>query len=75
MLSPLLLVAFLTSAGLIEGATLVRHEPNVRPGATLFRRQDQDSCLDQDLIQGSSALTGQEPGTDGIKEGQAESAT
>lgn len=68
MLTPLVPVAILASAGLIEGSV-------IRPGAKLFRRQDQESCLDPALIQESSALTGQEPGTDGIKEGQAESAT
>lgn len=75
MLNPPFLITVLASAGLIEGAILSRHEPNIPTGARLFRKQNQDSCLDPDLIQESSALTGQEPGTDGIKDGQAESAT
>jgi hypothetical protein len=32
-------------------------------------------CLTPDLIQAASGKTGQEPGTDGIKAGQAPSAT
>jgi hypothetical protein len=35
----------------------------------------QDSCLKDNLIQSASAKTGQEPGTEGIKDGQAASAT
>lgn len=41
----------------------------------LHARQGQQSCLDPNLIQSASAKTGQEPGTEGIKPGQAPSAT
>lgn len=34
-----------------------------------------ENCLKTNLIQSASALTGQEKGTDGIKAGQAKSAT
>ncbi|SPO07268.1 uncharacterized protein DNG_09962 [Cephalotrichum gorgonifer] len=68
-----LISAILASASLIDGATLDRSRGNF--GSNLFRRQDRQSCLKQDLIQDASTLTGQEPGTEGIKPGQAESAT
>ena len=72
----------LASAGLINGAAL----SHLEIGFNLFRRQnqqnqqnqnqqDQGSCLDPDLIQSASDLTGQEPGTKGIKPGQAASET
>ncbi|PKS11605.1 hypothetical protein jhhlp_001755 [Lomentospora prolificans] len=67
-------VAFLVSAGLIKAATL-NYFRGDSLGAHLFTRQVQQTCLDENLIQSASALTGQEPGTQGIKPGQAESAT
>ncbi|TQN69783.1 hypothetical protein CSHISOI_05437 [Colletotrichum shisoi] len=39
------------------------------------QKQAKSSCLNSNLIQSASALTGQEPGTDGIKAGQAKSET
>lgn len=73
MIFTLISATILASASLIDGATLDRSRGNF--GSNLFRRQDQQSCLNSDLIQDASAFTGQEPGTDGIKPGQAESAT
>lgn len=68
-------IAFLASAGLIDGAAVGNRNTSIRLGTNLFKRQDEESCLDGSLIQSASALTGQEPGTKGIKPGQAESAT
>ncbi|KAH8890731.1 hypothetical protein GQ53DRAFT_794701 [Thozetella sp. PMI_491] len=48
---------------------------NFLPGIGLQAKQSQASCLNQDLVQSASALTGQEPGTEGIKPGQAASET
>ncbi|KDN60614.1 hypothetical protein CSUB01_02113 [Colletotrichum sublineola] len=39
------------------------------------QQQQQPSCLRPELIQSASSLTGQEPGTKGIKAGQAAAAT
>jgi hypothetical protein len=58
---------FLASAGVLEAAAPLEH----------FRRQSGsgDTCIASNLIQGASGLTGQESGTEGIKDGQAESLT
>ena len=73
MISTLIAFTILSSAGLIDGASIAR--PGGTSGLNLFQRQDEQSCLNQALVQDASALTGQEPGTKGIKPGQAESAT
>lgn len=78
MVSLVILIASLVSAGLIEGATL-----DMSKGAILEARQrggqqggqqGGQTCLNTNLIQTASTLTGQEAGTEGIKPGQAPSA-
>ena len=75
MLSLFYVVFLLRSAGLIEGASLGRFTARASHGSNIFPRQGEESCLKTDLIQSASALTGQEPGTEGIKPGQAASRT
>lgn len=48
---------------------------NRRSGTQVFQRQASPSCLDPAVLSTASAKTGQEPGTDGIKAGQAPSDT
>lgn len=78
MIFHIILIASLASAGRIEGAVL-----DISKGANLVARQQGgrqgsqqggQTCLNTNLIQSASALTGQEPGTEGIKPGQAPSA-
>jgi hypothetical protein len=44
---------------------------NSAPNLGVRQNNASPTCLDPDVIQTASALTGQEDGTDGIKEGQA----
>jgi transcription initiation factor TFIID subunit 15 len=88
MVSLILLIASsLASAGLIEGATLdvssnagifARQQRGGQQGGQQGGNQDGQqggqTCLNNDLIQSASGLTGQEAGTEGIKPGQAPSA-
>lgn len=74
MFSLVFAAAVFASAGLTNGAALQHSRAKVDLDSNLFGRQDQQSCLEGDLIQRASALTGQEPGTKGIKSGQAASA-
>jgi transcription initiation factor TFIID subunit 15 len=90
MVSLVLLFASLASAGLIEGAALnVSDKANVvarqrggqqggqqggQKGGQQGGQQGGQACLNNDLIQSASGLTGQEAGTEGIKPGQSPSA-
>jgi transcription initiation factor TFIID subunit 15 len=80
MFSQFFLIASLASAGLIEGAALdLSNNANIvarqqRGGGQQGGQQGGQTCLKTNLIQTASGLTGQEPGTDGIKPGQAPSA-
>ncbi|CAM1504639.1 Fc.00g022300.m01.CDS01 [Cosmosporella sp. VM-42] len=75
MLSLFYISVLLASAGLIDGASVGQPSPRKVFRPNLFPRQGAESCINQDLIQSASSLTGQEPGTEGIKPGQAASAT
>lgn len=75
MLSPLVAVAFLAFAGLIEGAAMDFSRTKAELSTNLVLRQAEPTCLKRDTIQSASALTGQEKGTEGIKPGQAPSET
>ncbi|KAK2767806.1 hypothetical protein FQN54_003965 [Arachnomyces sp. PD_36] len=72
MFSSLIFIALLGPAGLIEGAFLGTTKRGLVRG--LERRQS-STCLNPEVIQSASDLTGQEEGTEGIEEGQAPSAT
>jgi transcription initiation factor TFIID subunit 15 len=86
MVSLVLLFASLASAGLIEGAALnVSDKANVvarqrggqqggQQGGQKGGQQGGQACLNSNLIQSASGLTGQEAGTEGIKPGQSPSA-
>jgi hypothetical protein len=100
MVSLVLLIASLASAGLIEGAAVdVSSKVNIvarqqrggqgggqQGGQQNGRQNGQNgggqnggqnggqTCLNNNLIQSASGLTGQETGTEGIKPGQAPSA-
>ncbi len=73
----------LGSAGLINGAVLASDPVSGRAQKSRFRgvqsRQSKDkpnqTCLAANALQTASEKTGQEAGTDGIKAGQAPSAT
>lgn len=78
--------ALLVSAGLIEAAAMSPRELLSRQRGQRGRggsgRQSGNGdaapaaiCVNPALIQAASDRTGQEPGTEGIKPGQAESAT
>lgn len=78
MFSPFIavaLLALLASAGLTEGAAMDFSRTKAEHGTNLVLRQAGQICLKRNTIQSASALTGQEDGTDGIKPGQAPSAT
>ncbi|PVI04789.1 hypothetical protein DM02DRAFT_555581 [Periconia macrospinosa] len=87
MFSRSILIALVASAGLIEGTAIdfsispkmvARQQGGQRNGQQGGQRGGQQggqTCLNNDLIQSASALTGQEAGTEGIKPGQAPSAT
>jgi transcription initiation factor TFIID subunit 15 len=90
MFSRFILFASLASAGLIEGAALdISNKANVvarqrggqqggqqggQKGGQQGGQQGGPTCLNSNLIQTASGLTGQEAGTEGIKPGQAPSA-
>ena len=65
-------IALLGSAGLIEGGVMGMSRG--RLSSSLEKRQSQ-TCLNPEVIQDASDLTGQEDGTEGIEDGQAPSAT
>ncbi|KAI5926238.1 hypothetical protein F4810DRAFT_586476 [Camillea tinctor] len=66
---------FLVLASLISCASLDYSQVTANDGSSLFKRQGQKSCLNQNSIQKASSLTGQEKGTQGIKAGQSPSKT
>jgi hypothetical protein len=72
-------LALLGSIAVAECGTLghlnVHQHLDRRLGSPVLRRQANPTCLDPAVIATGSALTGQEPGTDGVKAGQAPSAT
>ncbi|KAF4471267.1 fungal transcriptional regulatory [Fusarium albosuccineum] len=68
----------LFSAWLVDASAHSVFHSDLEQASRLFARQGRQgrqSCLDPALIQSASAKTGQEPGTEGIKPGQAPSAT
>ncbi|PKS06166.1 hypothetical protein jhhlp_007483 [Lomentospora prolificans] len=68
--------ALLLSTGLLtHGASIDFSGAKGGRGLNLLARQTQPSCLKPELIQDSSAITGQEPGTEGMQPGQTPSAT
>jgi transcription initiation factor TFIID subunit 15 len=69
-----ILVASLASAGLIEGAAMDLLDKTNVMARQQRGQQGGQTCLQNNLIQTASTLTGQEPGTEGIKPGQAPSA-
>ncbi len=71
MLCPVVIVEILASATLIEGAAMDFSRIKAELGIPPVLRQARSTCLNSDLIQRASSLTGQENGTDGIKPGQA----
>ncbi|RSL92451.1 hypothetical protein CEP52_013812 [Fusarium oligoseptatum] len=69
------ILTILSFISLVAATTHVDYHNVLERASRLVARQGQQSCLDPDLIQSASAKTGQEPGTEGIKPGQAPSAT
>ncbi|KZL77138.1 ribosomal protein S17 [Colletotrichum tofieldiae] len=68
--------AAVLSAALTQGVALPGSSSLVHPGlGILARQQSKSTCLQSNLIQSASGLTGQESGTSGIKAGQAKSET
>ncbi|KAK2008386.1 hypothetical protein LZ32DRAFT_540081 [Colletotrichum eremochloae] len=59
-------------AALPSSSPLYHSDPEILAAR---QQQQQPSCLRPELIQSASSLTGQEPGTKGIKSGQAAAAT
>lgn len=59
----------------VAGMAVPRPNTSVTSAQKLFRRQDDPACLAPGSIADASNLTGQEEGTEGIAEGQAESLT
>ncbi|WYZ36199.1 hypothetical protein EsH8_XI_000132 [Colletotrichum jinshuiense] len=75
MLYPFIITAIL-SATFAHGVALPGSSSFVHSGlGILARQQSKSTCLQSNLIQSASALTGQEAGTSGIKAGQAKSET
>ncbi|RSL57229.1 hypothetical protein CEP53_006550 [Fusarium sp. AF-6] len=68
-------LTILSFISLVAATTHSDYHDVLERASRLVARQGQQSCLDPDLIQSASAKTGQEPGTEGIKPGQAPSAT
>lgn len=71
MIYSTLLATLLAAAAVKGGAASPADEFN---SVLLSRQQNSAKCLNTNLIQSASDKTGQEPGTEGIKAGQAESA-
>ncbi|KAH7146760.1 hypothetical protein B0J13DRAFT_473598 [Dactylonectria estremocensis] len=71
-----LILALLLSACLAESSALAGFDDASGQAGGLFARKlNQQTCVQSNLIQSASRLTGQEPGTAGIKAGQSPSAT
>ena len=66
---------FLLSISLVRGASIDYSSHRHGHELNVVKRHDPLSCLKPELIQDSSAVTGQEPGTEGIGPGQTPSAT
>ncbi|KAK1993076.1 hypothetical protein LX36DRAFT_616523, partial [Colletotrichum falcatum] len=77
MLYSFALAAVLSATQVRHVAALPGSFPPGHPGPETLaaRQQQQPSCLRPNLIQSASSLTGQEPGTKGMKAGQAAAAT
>ncbi|KAM0419059.1 hypothetical protein ACHAPT_011998 [Fusarium lateritium] len=69
------IITLLLSVWLVTVSAHASRSNTLERASRLVARQGQQSCVDPDLIQSASAFTGQEPGTEGIKPGQAPSAT
>lgn len=70
-----LLVALFISAGLSSARSIYPILQSRQGQGNKGNQGGQGSCINNNLIQKASSLTGQESGTDGIKPGQAPSAT
>ncbi|KAH6894742.1 hypothetical protein B0T10DRAFT_590476 [Thelonectria olida] len=77
MISSLFTFVLLASTGLVECASVLSPRRNGNFGGSRSggKGQGQQRVLNKNLVQSASGLTGQEPGTQGIKPGQAISAT
>lgn len=71
MLYSYIAIALLGSAGLVQGVALEMPLGRQAGG----NQGTSTTCIAANALQSASDLTGQEPGTEGIKPGQAPSAT